>query len=125
MVKKQKLKRNYKRKFLEIGIAGVIISVVTYAAIASMIPVNVDYPVFEPPENFFLKAVKQNGKHIFASQSAKGGKGIPSAGKQSPTLQISEGSLVSIHLINEQKILPMKNHYTTSILTNLMYIQMI
>lgn len=68
-----------------------------------MIPVNVNYPVFEPPENFFLKAVKQNGKHIFASQSAKGGKGIPSLGKQSPTLQTSEGSLISIHLINEQK----------------------
>lgn len=103
MGKKQKLKPNYKRKILEIGIAGVVISLITYAAIISMIPVNVSYPVFEPPENFFLKAIKQNGKYVFASQSAKGGKGIPSSGMPNPSLHISEGNLVSIHLINEQK----------------------
>lgn len=103
MAKKQKLKQNYKRTVFKIGIAGGIISIATYAVLISMIPVNVDYPVFEPPENFFLKTVKQNGEHVFASQSAKGGKGVPSAGKRSPTFHIAEGSLVSIHLINEQK----------------------
>lgn len=104
MAKKQKLKSNYKRGVFKIGIAGVVVSIAVYAVILSMTPVNVDYPVLEPPENFFLKAIKTpDGKNIFASQSAKGGKNVPTIGKQSPTLHISEGNLVSIHFINEQK----------------------
>jgi len=74
-----------------------------YFAYQSFIPVNVDYPVFLSPENILIKTGKTtDGHYAFAMQSSKGGKQVPRAGGMtSPTLNVSKGNLVSIHVINE------------------------
>jgi len=74
-----------------------------YFAYQSFIPVNVDYPVFLSPENILIKTGKTtDGHYAFAMQSSRGGKQVPRAGGMtSPTLNVSKGNLVSIHVINE------------------------
>ena len=74
-----------------------------YFAYQSFIPVNVDYPVFLSPENILIKTGKTtDGHYAFAMQSSRGGKQVPRAGGMtSPTLNISKGNLVAVHVINE------------------------
>ena len=74
-----------------------------YFAYQSFIPVNVDYPVFLSPENILIKTGKTtDGHYAFAMQSSRGGKQVPRpGGMTSPTLSVSKGNLVSIHVINE------------------------
>lgn len=74
-----------------------------YFAYQSFIPVNVDYPVFLSPENILIKTGKTtDGHYAFAMQSSRGGKQVPRAGGMtSPTLNVSKGNLVAVHVINE------------------------
>jgi hypothetical protein len=80
-----------------IGVAG------GYFAYQSFIPVNVNYPVFLSPENILIKTGKTtDGHYAFAMQSSRGGKQVPRAGGMtSPTLNVSKGNLVAVHVINE------------------------
>lgn len=110
---KQKNKApNKKNTVFGIGIVVVIVAVIGYFAINSMIPVNADYPVFAAPTNVYIKTIStDDGKSVFASQSLKGGKsaGAPT-GTHYPTLVVSKGNLVSIHIINEDKETVNFNH---------------
>lgn len=86
------------------GIVGatIVIAMLGYTAINSMIPVNSNLPVFSAPTNIYLKAIKSPDRgYVFASQSVKGGKGVPLTGARSPTFVVNKGNLVSIHLISE------------------------
>lgn len=107
LVKNQKQKSRLKigaRSILGIVAAVLIMGTVGVAVIQSMIPVNADYPVFGAPTNIYLKSIKTgDGNHAFATQSIKGGKVIPTTGKQSPAVHVTKGNLVSVHLINEEK----------------------
>ena len=97
--KAKKLSRN--TIFIILGIV-VIGSIGGYYAYQSFIPVNVDYPVFLIPENILIKTGKTvDGKYSFGLQSSRGGKQTPQRGMTSPTLIISKGNLVSLHVINE------------------------
>ena len=86
------------------------ISVVTGVAILvgffvlqSFSPVNSAQFVFEPSTNITLKAVNSPQGYHYLSQSTRGGKVPPSVQGSSPSLVVSEGNLVQIHLINEEK----------------------
>ena len=93
-------------KLIGIGIL-VIIAAGSYYAYQSFIPVNVDYPVFLVPENILIKTGQSSdGNFVFNHQSSRGGKQTPHPGMASPTLNISKGNLVSLHIINEIKNIP-------------------
>ena len=82
----------------------VVIGILGYVAINSMIPVNSNFPVFAAPTNLYIKSLKTSDRgYIFASQSVKGGKGVPLTGTRSPTFVVNKGNLISLHLINEDK----------------------
>ena len=82
----------------------VVIGILGYVGINSMIPVNSNFPVFAAPTNLYIKSLKTSDRgYIFASQSIKGGKGVPLTGTRSPTFVVNKGNLISLHLINEDK----------------------
>lgn len=90
-------------KLVGIGIL-VVIAIGGYYAYQSLIPVNVDYPVFLVPENILIKTGQSaDGHYLFSHQSSRGGKQAPHPGMTSPTVTISKGNLVSLHIINEIK----------------------
>ena len=71
-------------------------------ALNSFHPVNTDSFVFAPTTNLFLKAVKSSqGNYHY--QTTKGGKSLSSTEGTSPSLVVSKGNLIQIHLINEEK----------------------
>ncbi len=93
-------------KLIGIGIL-VVIATGGYYAYQSLIPVNVDYPVFLVPENILIKTGQSDdGHYLFSHQSSRGGKQAPHPGMTSPTLNITKGNLVSLHIINEIKNAP-------------------
>ena len=84
--------------------AAVAIGILGYVGISSMIPANSNFPVFAAPTNLYIKSLKTSDRgYIFASQSIKGGKGVPLTGTRSPTFVVNKGNLISLHLINEDK----------------------
>jgi len=88
-------------KLIGIGIILVIVAG-AYYAYQSLIPVNLDYPVFMAAENVLIKTgVATDGHYVFSHQSSRGGKSIIQNGMTSPTLTIPKGNLVTLHLINE------------------------
>ena len=102
MSKKLKSKQKFPMlKLIGIGLL-IVIAVGGYYAYQSLIPVNMDHPVFLIPENILIKTGKTvDGHYSFGLQSSRGGKQAPQKGMTSPTLNISKGNLVSIHIINE------------------------
>ena len=107
MAKKLKSNPKTKPKFsmTTLIIIGVIVAVSVgggYYAYQSMIPVNLDYPVFMAAENVLIKTgVSSDGHYVFSHQSSRGGKQVIQNGMTSPTWTIPKGNLVTIHLINE------------------------
>ena len=114
--KKQNLKGKNRNKFkfsrgVIIGIVAVAtaISIISFYAINSMIPVNGKSPVLSPPRNIFVKASHspQTG-YIFVSQSSGAVKGLRGSGGSggsaygtNPTYTFNKGGVESIHMINE------------------------
>ena len=93
-------------KLIGIGIILVIVAGVYYVY-QSLIPVNLDYPVFLAPENVLIKTGQaSDGHYVFSHQSSRGGKQVVQNGMTSPTLTISRGNLVTLHIINEIKNTP-------------------
>lgn len=92
-------------KSLIIGVpaAAIIISLVVYAGVQSMIPVNGTVPIFAAPRNNFIKATHSaQGGYYFISQSAGGAKGMRGGSASvNPVYSLKKGSLESIHVINE------------------------
>lgn len=96
---------------LGICVITAVVVAVGYFAIISMIPVNANFPVFAAPTNIYIKSIStQDGKSVFSSQSAKGGKtgGAPS-GTHYPTYTVYKGNLVAIHFINEDTVVDKHN----------------
>jgi hypothetical protein len=112
--KKQNLRGKNKNKFkfkfsrgaiIVILAVATAISIISYYAINSMIPVNGKSPVLLPPRNIFIKASHspQTG-YIFVSQSSGAVKGLRGSGgsySTSPTYTFNKGGVESIHMINE------------------------
>jgi len=107
MSKKSKSKPQSKKKFSILKLVGIgliaVIAAGAYYVYQSFIPVNVDHPIFLIPENILIKTGKTtDGHYAFAMQSSRGGKQVPRpGGMTSPTLNVSQGNLVSVHVINE------------------------
>jgi hypothetical protein len=80
-----------------------IVSLLGYAGIHSLIPVNGTVPVFAAPRNSFIKATySQQTGYYFLSQSAGGVKGSRGGSASvNPVYYLKKGSLESVHLINE------------------------
>jgi hypothetical protein len=80
-----------------------IVSLLGYAGIHSLIPVNGTVPVFAAPRNSFIKAThSQQTGYYFLSQAAGGVKGSRSGSASvNPVYYLKKGSLESVHLINE------------------------
>jgi len=93
-------------KLIGVGII-LVIAVGVYYVYQSLIPVNLDHPVFLAPENVLIKTGQaSDGHYVFSHQSSRGGKQVVQNGMTSPTLNISAGSLVTLHIINEIKNTP-------------------
>jgi hypothetical protein len=87
------------------AIAGISVLVGGFL-INSFTAVNSDSLVFAPTTNVFLKALKSSQGYHYSTQSTKGSKTVPSAAGTSPSIVVSKGNLVQIHLINEEKNQP-------------------
>jgi len=107
VVKKQKNKT--KSKFISrgtlIGIAIIIAAAVAggYYLMTSAIPVNGSSPVFATPSNIYIKAIHTDQGYAFDEQSTRSGKKTISGTNIDPSIHISKGTLVSLHVINEDK----------------------
>jgi len=99
---KQKFSKLSRTNLISVSVVVVVIILIGSIALNSFNPVNSDSLVFAPSTNIFLKAVKSTqGNYHY--QTAKGGKSVSSVTGTSPTIQVSQGNLVQIHLINEEK----------------------
>lgn len=101
MVKQKNRNKKFGRStiFTIIGIVAICL-VGGYYAINSMIPVNGTTPVFEAPANFYIKSIPTQHGPTFVLSSTKGGKKsfTPSL---KPIVSVSQGELVSFHMLNE------------------------
>ena len=104
MAKKHKQTSKISRgNIIQVSVVAGIMILVGFFALQSFSPVNSDQLVFAPATNIYLKAVESPEGYHFSSQSTKGGKVVPSTYGSSPPITVSEGNLVQIHLINEEK----------------------
>jgi len=69
----------------------------------SSIPVNMSTPVFATPSNIYIKAIHTDQGYAFDEQSTKTGKRTLSGTNIDPSIHIPKGTLVSLHVINEDK----------------------
>jgi hypothetical protein len=87
-----------------IWICGIVLAVagISYAAMMSATPVNARYPVFGVPVNHYIKVVNAQNGPAFVGTSTRGGKGLSGTGGQlTPTIEVNNDELVSIHILNE------------------------
>lgn len=88
---------------ISVSVVAGVVFLVGFFALQSFSPVNSDQLVFAPSTNVYLKAVESPEGYHFSSQSTRGGKIVPSTYGSSPSISVSKGNLVQIHLINEEK----------------------
>ncbi len=69
----------------------------------SSIPVNVDHPVFATASNVYILAIHNSQGYAYDEQSTKTGKTTISGTNVDPAIHVSEGTLVALHVINEDK----------------------
>ena len=99
---KQKSSRLSKTNIILVSVVTGFVILIGSIALNSFSPVNSDGLVFAPSTNIFLKAVKSSqGNYHY--QPTKGGKSFPSTAGTSPSITVSQGNLIQIHLINEEK----------------------
>jgi len=100
---KSKPKSTQKFPILKLVGIGLLVAIAAgaYYVYQSFIPVNMDHPVFLVPENILIKTGKTtDGQYGFVLQSSRGGKQAPQSKMTSPTLVMSKGNLVSVHIMN-------------------------
>ncbi|CUR51511.1 conserved exported protein of unknown function [Nitrosotalea devaniterrae] len=107
MVKKQK----NKAKSSPVS-RGMIITVAVIVAVVAggvyyiwndAIPVNVDHPVFATSSNVYILATHNDQGYYYDEQSTKTGKKSISSTNVDPAIHIPVGTLVALHVINEDK----------------------
>ena len=107
MVKKQKnkTKSGFFSRGTVRGIAIIVAAAVGggYYLMSSSIPVNGTAPVFATRENILIKAIHTDQGYAFDEQSTRSGKKTISGVNIDPSIHIAKGTLVSLHVINEDK----------------------
>lgn len=89
--------------------AALIIGAIGYSSLLAMIPVNGDFPVFNAPANIYIKSIDSSqGGFVFAKQSTQSSRAYE--GLHNPTYTFAEGSLVSLHFINDDHGVPNVKH---------------
>ncbi|MCV0367648.1 MAG: cupredoxin domain-containing protein [Nitrosopumilus sp.] len=99
---KKKLSKLSRTNIISVSVVAGVVILIGGIALNSLSPVNYDGFVFAPSTNVFLKAVK-SPQDIYHYQLTKGGKALQSSSGTSPSIIMSKGNLVQIHLINEEK----------------------
>jgi hypothetical protein len=101
-VNKKKSSKISRSSIVSVSIVTGVIILLGSIALNSFHPVNSESFVFAPTTNLFLNAVKSS-QGSYHYQTTKGGKSLSSTEGTSPSLIVSKGSIIQIHLINEEK----------------------
>lgn len=107
MVKKQKNKAKSspvsKSMIISVAVIAAIVAGGVYYIWISAVPVNVDHPVFATASNVYILATHNDQGYYFDEQSTKTGKKSISSTNVDPAIHIPVGTLVALHVINEDK----------------------
>lgn len=107
MVKKQKNKAKSspvsKGMIISVAVIAAIIAGGVYYIWISAVPVNVDHPVFATSSNVYILATHNDQGYYYDEQSTKTGKKSISSTNVDPAIHIPVGTLVALHVINEDK----------------------
>lgn len=107
MVKKQKNKAKSspvsKGMIISVAVIAAIVAGGVYYVWISAVPVNVDHPVFATASNVYILATHNDQGYYFDEQSTKTGKKSISSTNVDPSIHIPVGTLVALHVINEDK----------------------
>ncbi|MGI0066263.1 MAG: hypothetical protein ACREAT_05835, partial [Nitrosotalea sp.] len=109
MGKKQKNKAKSKSspisKGLVITVAVIALAIAggAYYLWNSSIPVNENHPVFTTASNVYILAIHNDQGYAYDKQSTKTGKKTISGTNLDPAIHIAQGTLVALHVINEDK----------------------
>ncbi|MDE1724908.1 MAG: cupredoxin domain-containing protein [Thaumarchaeota archaeon] len=92
-------------KDLVITIAVIAIAVAggVYYLWSSATPVNMDHPIFATATNVYILAIHNDQGYAYDEQSTKTGKKAISGVNIDPSIHVPKGTLVSLHVINEDK----------------------
>ncbi len=107
MVKKQKNKAKSspvsKGMIISVAVIAAIVAGGVYYVWISSVPVNVDHPVLATSSNVYILATHNDQGYYFDEQSTKTGKKSISSTNVDPAIHIPVGTLVALHVINEDK----------------------
>lgn len=107
MVKKQKNKAKpspvSKGMIITVAVIAAVIAGGVYYLWITAIPVNVDHPVFATASNVYILATHNDQGYYYDEQSTKTGKKTISSTNVDPSIHIPKGTLVALHVINEDK----------------------
>ncbi len=106
LVKKQKKDKSSpisKGLIITVAVIAVAIAGGVYYLWTSAVPVNVDHPVFATASNVYILAIHNDQGYAYDEQSTKTGKKSISGVNIDPSIHIQKGTLVALHVINEDK----------------------
>jgi len=107
VVKKQKNKTKSspisKGMIITVAIMAAAVAGGVYYLWISAVPVNVDHPVFQTASNVYILATHNDQGYYYDEQSTKTGKKTISSTNVNPPIHIPKGTLVALHVINEDK----------------------
>jgi flagellar basal body-associated protein FliL len=107
VVKKQKNKSKgspvSKGTIITVAILIAVVAGGVYYLWISAVPVNSTTPVFATASNVYILAIHTDQGYAYDEQSTKTGKKSISGTNIDPTIHIPKGTLVALHVINEDK----------------------
>lgn len=107
MVKKQKNKTKSspisKGMIITVAVIAAAIAGGVYYLWISAVPVNGTTPVFATASNIYILAIHNAQGYSYDEQSTKTGKKTFAGTNFDPSIHIQKGTLVSLHVINEDK----------------------
>jgi hypothetical protein len=92
-----------KGMIITVAIIAALVSGGVYYIWTSAVPVNSTTPIFATASNVYIKAIHTDQGYAFDEQSTKTGKRTLSGTNIDPSIHIPKGTLVALHVINEDK----------------------